>query len=290
MNKYIYHRSSNLTKSTVLLKQAKTKMEFIMKKGLFSKVWLISLVLCSGHLLAETHTSHQALRVSKRVIERPAVMPIGIINIDSKLQWNDFNTLGVSASSQFGVLRHMEGYFNYNGFDLYASNDKAFKAEIGAKYNYFNIAHTSFSAKASLPVRVSGGIINRDIALGFPITLYNNKMAGGFLDRLVTITMKPTVNVALEFPIWFGIQAYRDLWLQVDISLAKLSLTKQAGKDSSWVSKGFWEELPISVSGTYGLTNRFDIGANFGFSNLLKPKDSFELGATLSARLGRLYE
>ena len=261
-----------------------------MHKNLVYKLWLLFLTITSFNLLAEIE--HKTLRVSRKMNERPAIMPVGIINIDTKAQWSRPNIFGIEAGSQFGIVKSIEGHFSYDGIKLNFDDQKklhlgsAFR--LGGKYNYINVPHTSFAATVNLPIYVVSENIIQDITFGLPITFYNDIMALGFLDSLLTIKMRPKsdTNITLKFPLWYGIQAYGDLWLSLSSSVGNITMSS---KPNSLKAIGFWEELPITLSGTYGLTDRFDLGANLGFSNIFKAKESLEIGITLSTRLGKLF-
>jgi hypothetical protein len=268
---------------------------------LFKAVLIAAFTLISTHLLAENSEGEAKLvdRFPMHVIDRPAVTPTGIFNIDTNIDFTNKNgvpkTIGVSFKSQFGIVKNLEGQFNLAGFKINGEKDgkdELFLMEktvtLGAKYNYFNIPHVSFSATASLPIHVMDGEIIKNIVFGTPITFYNHIVAGGILGNVFNLTMRKNVAAAFEFDYWFGAQVYGDLWMMVDSSFGKITMENE-NNQAKWVTQGFWQKLPATLSATYAINHNFDLGANFGFKDVFKAKENLIFGITFSAHGGRIF-
>lgn len=262
----------------------------LFKAVLISALTLLSVELFSTNI--ESETGHKA-RFSTKVIDRPAVIPVGIINVDTNVKYTPIKALDLDAATQFGIVKDLEGHFSYAGIKYNGEkDDHKFWGErvvkLGARYNYFNIPHVSFSAAGSLPVHIFDHEIIQDFTVGVPVVFYNDIMAGGVLGNLFNLTMRPNIEMELKFPFWFGIQVYGDLWVMVESSFGKLKMENKKNQ-AKWVNSGFWRELPATLSATYAFNHYFDLGANAGFDNVFKAKDTFSVGLVFTFRAGRLF-
>lgn len=271
-----------------------------MKKALSKRLLISAFSLLSTHVLAEDGelTSKPEVRYPTRIIDRPAVIPTGIINIDTnaKLTVEQLKTGSLDVATQFGVVKGLEGQFSYEGLK-FNTKDKEGKdaavlaqrvVKLGAKYNYFNIPHVSFAASASLPIHILDGEIVQDVTLGLPVTFYNNYVAGSVLGSLLKLKMRPTVETSFDFPFWFGVQVHDNIWVMAESSFGKYEM-KNEDNQATWKGTGFWKKLPATLTATYAFNNCFDLGANFGFDNVLEAKESFSFGLTFSARAGKIF-
>lgn len=165
---------------------------------------------------------------------------------------------------------------------------------MGLKYNYLSVPHISASATLSAPLHIadSNSEILRSVSIGVPIVFYNSLMAGGILNNLLTINMRPDVAAKLDFEWWYGIQAYDKLWLDLTSSFGTVVLKNQKNI-GGFESKPFWEKFPITLGATYAVNHYFDLGANVGFEDIFedirKAKNTFKFGLTFTTRAGRLF-
>jgi hypothetical protein len=244
----------------------------------------------SGSLTSEVTSSN--LRYPERVVDR-GIMPVGIINFDTKLKTVKFAAWNVNLASQFGIVPDLQGELGYDIDVTKASERPGMQVgqtfSLGTRYSYLSLPHTAFSATVSLPFYVrSGGEIVRDITFGLPTAFYNNFLAGGILGDLLTLTMRPNVEMALSFPFWFGVQAYGNLWAEISSSFGKLEM-KNPDNQAKWTYKSPKEALPVTLYLTYVLNPYVDVGASFGFEHVLKPENTMKLGVNFSFRGGRLF-
>lgn len=265
-----------------------------MKNAMFVKagLWSAMCLIANNVLAAEGEGTH---RFPMRIIDRPAVMPTGTYNVDITGNLTGLKTIGVDAASQFGVVNKVEGHLSLDGFKIngqYKGKDTPFFLErvvkIGAKYNYHSMRHVSFAASTSLPIHVMDGEIIQDVTFGLPITFFNHMAAGQILGDVFNLRMRPNIEMGFNFPYWFGVQAYGNLWVQMKSSLAELKLDNK-NNQAKWDSKGFWQKLPLTISATYAITNHFDLGGHFGFEDAFKAKETFLLGVTFSAHGGKIF-
>lgn len=260
----------------------KTRLSFI--SSLLIAINLISVGL-----------SAQEVRYSDRIIERPGIMPVGIINFDTNISLKKFNgaenknlrTLNVDLATQFGIVRNLHGEISWGGLDF---ND--FKANksvtLATKYQYLSLPHTALSAKVSLPVHIYDGEIIREITFGLPSVFYTDHVVGGILHNLFTLTMRDNIKTTFKFPVWFGAQVYDKWWAAIDSSFGVIHSEKVNGTMKT-ESTPFWEVLPLNMQVAYVVNHCFDIGANFGFEDTFKAKDTMKIGLLFSFRAGRLF-
>jgi hypothetical protein len=234
-------------------------------------------------------------RYPTKIISRPGIMPPGIINFDTSANLSGLETLGLKIGTQFGIVKDLEGQFSYDGVEFNKKVNGEYKpfqekrtVNLGAKYRYFSLPHVGFSVTASLPIHVFDGEIIRDITFGFPIGFGNDLMAGGILGDLFHLTMRENVALDFSFPIWYGIQVYGDLWAQIDTSLGQVKMENE-NNQAKWSSTFFWQKLEAKLSAAYAFNHYVDLGFNFGFKDVFEPKETMEIGLTLSVRGGNLF-
>lgn len=232
-------------------------------------------------------------RYPTKVIDRPGEVPVGIIaaNINSQMNVND-KVVKLDVGTEFGIMKNLQGQFSYDGVEFNKWQAKS-TFNLGAKYKYFGMSHMSNGMSVKLPIHVGKDAdgtnhIVRSITFGLPTTFYNHLMAGGILGDVFTVKMRPNVEVAFDFAAWYGMQIYGDLWAQVDTSFGKIALENK-NNQGEWVTKGFWKELPAKLTLIYAFNNYFDLGANAGFTDIYKAKDSFTVGLSLGLRAGKIF-
>ncbi len=139
-----------------------------------------------------------------------------------------------------------------------------------------------------MPLHIFDGEILKEFTLGTPVVFYNNKMAGGILHDIFTLTMRPNITTTFDFKWWYGVQVYGNLWADISGSFGKVTLGSD--KNIGTVqAKAFWQELPVNLNLTYAFNHYFDLSANAGFGDALTPRDTFNFGLTFTARAGRLF-
>lgn len=265
-------------------------------------VFVSSLCLLSLNLVADntaigcdgTSNESGALseRYSDKVIDRPSVMPVGIINFDTNVKSEKFDAYNLNVASQFGIVSRVQGELNYDLDYRKAQGKPGLTAEhvisLGTKYNYLSIPHVSFSASASVPFHVRNGEIVKDMTIGLPVVFYNDVMAGCLLSNLLNLQMRPNVETTFNFPFWYGVQVYGNLWAMAESSFGKIAM-KNPNNQAKWETLGFWKELPASLSLTYVINHYVDVGGNFGFGDTFKAKDTMMFGLSFSLRGGKLF-
>ncbi len=250
------------------------------------KVLLSILGIFSVNLFSEE------ARYSDRMIDRPGIMPVGIINFDNEVVIDNLNSTGVNVTGQFGIVENLQGEVSFNGAYPFKSNTEAEKSNIvnlATRYQYLSLPHTSLNVAAKLPMHVvSGGEIVRDVTFGLPTIFYNDIMAGSILANLFTLTMRPNVEAAFNFPFWYGLQVYGKLWAMVHSSFGSVQMNNK-NNQAEWTSTPFWKKLPATLAVTYVINHYLDVGATAGFNDVLKAKDTVVFGLNFSVRGGRIF-
>jgi len=261
-----------------------------------SKISFSALLLAATSLVAaqafasdegvETSANTSNERYPTQVIQRPGIVPTGIIGVRLNSQMTNLKTIGLSLSSEFGIAKDLEGQFSYAGVQF---NDWEAKNtfNVGAQYKLFGMPHISNSLTASLPIHVGGEVI-RSVTFGLPTTFYNDVMAGGIFGDLFTLTMRPNIEVAFDFKWWYGYQIYGDFWANVKSSFGNFGMDNKTNQ-AKWQGQGFWKKLPAHLEMTYAFNHYFDLGGNVGFEDVFKAKESFVFGLNLAMRGGKLF-
>ncbi|HXW53792.1 MAG TPA: hypothetical protein VEL47_06780 [Myxococcota bacterium] len=247
---------------------------------------------------AESIKAHHGMeRFPEKIVDRPSTLPTGIVQVDTKVKVSGLSTLNLQASTTFGIVDKLQGEFGYDGLDFHFDKKEVFEAKrtvnLGLKYNYLGIPHVSFSAAGNLPLHIWDGEIVKDFTVGLPVVFYNEFLAGGVLADLFQLTMRPEQGVKFDFPFWFGVQIVGNFWAQIKSSFGRITMDSQ-GESAPWksVTKGFWQRLPLELEATYAFNHYFDLGANFGFDDVLakgKITDTMFFGLIFTARGGRLF-
>jgi len=245
--------------------------------------------------IATTH--HLTERFPIKVIDRPSAMPTGIVQFDVTARAMGVKSLNLQASSKFGIADKWQGEVSYDGLDFKFGKDEPEKfhahriVNLGTKYNYLGIPHVSFSAAAKLPIHIWDKEIVQDVTFGLPTVFYNEYVAGGVLSDVLTLTLhKP--GVKFDFPFWFGGQITNNFWVEINSSFGSVSMENK-NDTNVWESTGFWKKLPVRLEAIYAFNHYFDLGAHFGFQDVLagekKVVDGMYFGLTFTARAGRLF-
>lgn len=232
-------------------------------------------------------------RYPSQYIARPGIMPTEIVGVTSNFtvsQADKGQKFGLNLGMETGIVKHLEAQLSYDGVEFNNSKAKALRTfNVGAAYNFFRIPHMSSTFTASLPLHVADGEILQQVNFGPSATFYNDVMAGSILGgSFVTLKMRPKVEMALNFKWWYGYQVYGDFWAQVSSSFGRVEM-KNKDNQAKWETAGFWKELPAKLTMIYAFNNYFDLGANAGFDNVFKAKDTFTFGLNLGVRAGKVF-
>lgn len=232
-------------------------------------------------------------RYPTKVIDRPSVLPENIFSMGLDAGLENLQTLNFSVNTKLGLGKNLEAQLSWNGLaiDTKAKEDKLHIKRIvnlGLKYNFLGVPHVSQSITLNVPLHIYSGEILREFSVGTPIVFYNQHMAGGLLGDLFTLTMRKHIAARFDFKWWYGAQIYGNLWADLSGSFGHVTLNSDKNL-ADVEAKAFWQELPLSLGVIYAFNNYFDLGANAGFSNVLKAKDTFNFGLTFTARAGRLF-
>lgn len=272
-----------------------------MKNSIFLKATLCIAFSISSFIpmaySAETvaATTTQEARYPTEVIARPGIMPTGIaqFSLNAGLKMPnpamDKTHVTMDVSSEFGIVERLQGSVSYDGF---AFSSKQFEAtdtvNLGAKYNFFSKHHISPNIAFKVPFHVYGDIV-RDFTIGAPFTIYNDVMAGGIFGDLFNLTVRPNVAMKFDFNFWYGVQVYGNLWAELNSSFGSIAMNNDTNEAKWGDFQGFWKKLPLTLAATYAFNHYFDLGANIGFDDTLKAKDTFKFGLTFTARAGRIF-
>jgi hypothetical protein len=240
-------------------------------------------------------TDHDPLnpRFSAQAISRPSVMPTGIIALDTGAKVTGLKTVKWDIKTRFGIVEKLEGQFGYDGVtfnDPKATSKADFSPtiNIGTKYNYLSINHISGSVSAKVPLHILDGEILRKVTFGLHTVFYNEVMAGGILDDVFSLTMRPNVEMAFNFDWWYGYQIYGNLWADINSSFGEIKMNNPDNQ-ATWEKSAFWQKLPATLTLIYGFSPYFDVNANFGFDDTLEAKKTMKFGLGISVRGGRLF-
>lgn len=267
-----------------------------MKKTISFNVVLFALISSLNlSINAEENAAHDSanLRYSLRGIDRPSIMPTGIVSIETAANVKGLKTTVWDVNTKFGIINKLEGQFGYDGVtfnDPNAKNAAEFSRSlsVGVKYNYFSINHISASASSKLPIYVLDGEIVRDVNFGLPVVFYNSLMAGSIFGDIFKLTMRPNVEMTFDFSWWYGLQVYGNLWADISSSFGKIEM-KNPNNQADWKNTPFWKELPLTLTLLYGINPYLDVTGNFGFENTLNAKETMKFGVGLNFRAGKLF-
>lgn len=269
-----------------------------MNKSVFLKATLIatfSISYFAHSSLAETvEATNDSARYPTEVIARPGIMPTqtAAVNLNAGFKMPSSTMKKAHGTfdlnTQFGIVNNLQGEFSYGGFAYNSDNFEASDAlTFGLKYNLFSKNHISPSIAFSMPFHVHGDIV-RDFTVGTPVVFYNSVMAGGILGNLLNLQVRPKIEAKFDFGFWYGYQVYGNLWAQVNSSFGSINMENKSNQ-AEWTSHPFWKKLPVSLEAIYAFNNYFDLGANIGFDDAFKAKDTFKFGLTFTARAGRIF-
>lgn len=269
--------------------------------GFLGSLCLISLNLFADNAAFDSQADNTLTeRYSDKVIFRPGIMPVGIINFDSdvtiksKKHGDDIaRSTNLGIATQFGIVPKVQGEISYSGAYPFKSSDgnrASNSVTLATKYNYLSLPHTSLSAIAKLPMNIwSGDEIVKETTIGLPVVFYNDIMAGSILGDVFTLYMRPTVAAKFDFPFWYGVQIYGNFWAQVNSSFGYVELKNENNQSKGFEGTPFWKELPATLNAIYVINHYFDVMAIFGFNDTLKAKETMKFGLGFSIRGGSIF-
>lgn len=233
------------------------------------------------------HATPSSERMPAQVISRPSVMPTGIFSVDSNVGMTGLKVIDWTIGTKFGIVKNWEGQFSYDGLKF-----NEFKAastiNLGTKYNYLSVNHISGSFELKLPIHIAGQEIVQNVKLGLPTIFYNEYMAGGILHNLLDFTMRPNIELGLDFPWWYGYQVYGNFWAAIDGSFGNIKMNNP-NNQARFEMSGFWQKLPLNLEMIYAFNNYVDLIGNFGFNDTFKAKETMKFGLGVSLRGGRIF-
>lgn len=224
---------------------------------------------------------------SMSIIDRPLNVLKGMIRIDADLGVLKINIPAIppatTGSSSTGVaLRVGAGYGISDKLEAgvsYAISLKEFEAKGPlVLYGLFGISHSEkmrISAGASFGYNLASESIGINAGLAFQYHL-NEKMMVFMTPTHLSIGLDPTV-VSLNLPVGFGFQATPNIFASVTTNLFDIGIEPSG---SAFI---FADRTPLTLNASYSPSNKMDIGASIGASNLPDIADLFVF--TVYARL-----
>jgi len=264
-----------------------------MKNIFSSKIYLLILSIVSINAFSEDIKNVENVmieRYSTKALFRPSIMPTGMFSVASNATMNtNKSNINWNVGSTFGIVKDLQGSASYDGLEF---NEFAVSRTInlGLKYNYSSINHLSTSVSLGLPIHIAhkDKSVITDINFGLPAVIYNDMLAGGILHDLFTLTVKPTIACAFNFPLWIGTQVYENLWADVSTSFGKIEMTNEKNQ-AEWKNVGFWKELPLKLNVLYAINHYFDVSANIGLKDAMKAKETLHFGLGVEFRGGKIF-
>jgi hypothetical protein len=263
-----------------------------MKNIFSSKICLLILSFALNTFCENTTEVENVMieRYSTKALFRPSIMPTGMFSVSSNATMSTHKShVNWDVGSTFGIIKDLQGSASYNGLEF---NEFAVSRTInlGLKYNYSSINHLSTSVSLGLPIHIAHKekSVITDINFGLPAVIYNDMLAGGILHDLFTLTVRPNIACAFNFPLWIGTQVYENLWADVSTSFGKIEMTNEKNQ-AEWKNVGFWKELPIKLNTLYAFNHYFDLSANIGLTDAMKAKETLYFGLGVEFRGGKIF-
>jgi hypothetical protein len=224
---------------------------------------------------------------SMSIIDRPLNLLKGMIRVGADLGILKINIpaippattgssstgVGLGIGAGYGVSDKLEAGVSY-GISL-----KEFEAKGPLQlYGLFNIKHSEkmrISAGASFGYNLASETIGIGAGLAFQYHL-GPKMMVFMTPTHLAIGLDPT-TASINLPVGFGFQATPNIFAAVQTNLFNIGLEPSG---SAFI---FADSTPLTVSGSYSPSNKMDIGASIGASNLPDIADLFVI--TVFARM-----
>jgi len=216
---------------------------------------------------------------SQRFIDRPLNLLKGMIRVDANLGILKINIPAIppatSGSSSTGVALGVgAGYGISDKLEAgvsYAISLKEFEAKGPLQlYGLFNISHSEkmrISAGAQLGYNLNSERLSIGAGLAFQYHL-NEKMMVYMPPTHLQIGLDPT-TAAISLPVGFGFQANDNIFAAVETNLFDIGLEPSG---SSFI---FADRTPLNVLVSYSPSNKMDLGASVGATNLPDIADLF---------------
>lgn len=227
------------------------------------------------------------------LIKRPFTLPQGSFEVSGAMKFgnhrddsgavaNDMASLN-SLSARVGLTDDLQFAVSWNGFQIPKMNPTK---SVNAGLGYFVGANRFFATMVSVdvPLHFNSDVVrNVQFAATTAFGVTKDISILAFYDNLVDFRFAgKKYEASFNLPIKVGYQATDSLWLDVSTTLATFQVG--SSKEHSYI----WQAAPVKVRGLYAITNAFDVVADVGFDNVVKPKDSFAFTLGLNYRIGIL--
>jgi hypothetical protein len=227
------------------------------------------------------------------VIKRPFTPPQGSLEVSGAMKFGnhtgdagavapDMASLS-SLSARFGLTDDLSVGVSWDGFLIPKMNPtKSFTAGLGFFVGANKFAATMVSV--DVPVHFNSDAV-RNVRFAAPTAfgIAPNVSILAFYDGLVDFRFAgKKYEASFNLPIKVGYQATEKLWVDASTNLATFEVGSQKGHNY------IWQKAPVKVRGLYAITNSFDVVADVGFDNVVKPKETFAFTLGLNYRIGVL--
>lgn len=260
-----------------------------MKKKYFSSLLLL---VASMSFAVGSAAKNDNLRFPLEVINRPGVLPTHIFQSTMGLNFRAPSDVLANVKFEYGVLQNLQTSLSFDGLAFREAKVGEKSLTLGGKYSMWgrHLAGpwgVSQSVALDLPFHFQRQFIY-DITAGLPTVFYTDRMAMGVGHSLLHLSYKKYFEMDVPFKFWVGAQVYGKTWADLSSSFGRLSIVNTKGQ-GTFVGKGFWQELPLTLTVIHAMNPSFDVKAYGGFGDVLKAKQTFEVGFDMVVRGGRLF-
>jgi hypothetical protein len=221
----------------------------------------------------------------RAVIARPLTLPGGVFMIGADVvnfTSSFFDPAFIRVLVGYGITDDLELGFAHYAFATSAAGDGSVDANLGYK-----LARGAMGGKLEAIARLQAGYSLGASALN-PLGLgvhvqYNvtDKIALITPGQQIQIGLESPNPIALQIPVGVGFQATPELYVQLDTTIANISI-----KDSA-TTVIFADTTPIAVTATYNAMPALDILAGIALN--LTPPDPLGVGDTFAILVGARY-
>lgn len=259
-----------------------------MKRNYFSL-----LLVCASMTLAFAGVAkHENLRYPLEAINRPSVLPTHVFQSTMGMTFKAPSDVGANVKFEYGIFEKFQTSLSFDGlaFREAKASEKGFT--VGGKYSMWG-RHlggawgVSQSVALDLPFHFQRQFFY-DVTAGLPTVFYTNRIAVGVGHSLLHLSYKKYFEMDVPFKFWVGGQVFGNTWADLSSSFGRLGLENTKGQ-GAFVAKGFWQELPLTLTVIHAMGPSFDVKGFGGFNNVMKANETFEVGFDLVLRGGRLF-
>ncbi|MDQ3370110.1 MAG: hypothetical protein M3680_32230 [Myxococcota bacterium] len=212
------------------------------------------------------------------IIDRPRTLPartlelslqLGIVRTPGGPMGEASTGTGVALGIGYGFTPDFEARLLY-GFSIDPSSAKG-PLLIGGAYSLVHVG--AFQAAADLFVGYNFGSENAlPLAIGVEAQLkLGSKLALFTPGHQLSFGLEDPNAILLDLPIGLGYQASRNLFLDIQTTIARIALSE--GETSVWGA----DFIPITLEAFYSVTNAVDFGVTFS-DDLDNAGDTYALG------------